>query len=176
MKMILACAAVAFTLSGCVKQEAVGVATQPDPKERGRYLVKISGCNDCHTAGYLMANGNVEESKWLMGDSLGWVGPWGTTYARNLRNYFQTMTEDEWVEAAKSVELRPPMPWFTLRIMSDEDLRAIYQYIHSLGAAGEQVPDYLPPGVQAPLPRFTLELPPPPQPAPDATPAPAPPH
>ena len=136
MKMILACAAVAFTLSGCVKQEAVGVATQPDPKERGRYLVKISGCNDCHTAGYLMANGNVEESKWLMGDSLGWVGPWGTTYARNLRNYFQTMTEDEWVQAAKSVELRPPMPWFTLRIMSDEDLRAIYQYIHSLGRCG----------------------------------------
>ena len=85
------------------------------------------------------------------------------------------MTEDQWVKAAKTIELRPPMPWFTLRVMPDEDLRAIYQYVHSLGAAGEQSPNYLPPGVEAPLPRFTLELPPPPPPGPDATTAPAPP-
>jgi mono/diheme cytochrome c family protein len=27
--------------------------------ERGRYLVRISGCNDCHTPGYLQHNGEV---------------------------------------------------------------------------------------------------------------------
>ena len=26
-------------------------------EERGRYLIKIAGCNDCHTAGYAEAAG-----------------------------------------------------------------------------------------------------------------------
>ena len=52
--------------------------------DRGRYLVKIAGCNDCHTAGYAAAAGNVPESAWLTGDTLGWRGAWGTTYAANL--------------------------------------------------------------------------------------------
>src|SRR5215212_12212744 len=59
--------------------------------ERGRYLVKVAGCNDCHTAGYAMAGGKVPESQWLMGDHLGWRGPWGTTYAVNLRRYMQPL-------------------------------------------------------------------------------------
>src|SRR5688572_2915819 len=53
--------------------------------ERGRYLVRIAGCNDCHTEGYAFANGDIDESNWLTGDALGWRGPWGTTYAANLR-------------------------------------------------------------------------------------------
>jgi hypothetical protein len=38
------------------------------------------------------------------------------------------------------------MPWFNLAAMSDKDLKAIYQYIHSLGAKGQPAPDYVPPG------------------------------
>jgi hypothetical protein len=26
-----------------------------------------------------MTGGNIPESQWLMGDKLGWRGPWGTT-------------------------------------------------------------------------------------------------
>ena len=64
---------------------------EPDSRqiERGRYLVKISGCNDCHTAGYAMTGGNIPESQWLMGDKLGWRGPWGTTYPANLRSAYK---------------------------------------------------------------------------------------
>jgi hypothetical protein len=29
--------------------------------ERRRYLVKISGCNDCHTAGYAMTGRDIPE-------------------------------------------------------------------------------------------------------------------
>jgi mono/diheme cytochrome c family protein len=62
--------------------------TKADPQvERGRYLIKIGGCNDCHTAGYAPAGGKVPESQWLTGDALCWRGPWGTTYATNLRLY-----------------------------------------------------------------------------------------
>ena len=53
--------------------------------EHGSYLVTVGGCNDCHTAGYAESAGEVPESDWLQGDSLGWQGPWGTTYATNLR-------------------------------------------------------------------------------------------
>ncbi|MDX1487796.1 MAG: hypothetical protein R3268_06320, partial [Acidiferrobacterales bacterium] len=64
-----------------------GLAAEIDPKlvERGRYLSVIAGCNDCHTSGYLWSNGDVPEKDWLTGDTLGWRGPWGTTYAVNLR-------------------------------------------------------------------------------------------
>ena len=48
-----------------------------------------SGCNDCHTAGYMQKDGQVPETEWLTGDSMGWQGPWGTTYAANLRLLFQ---------------------------------------------------------------------------------------
>lgn len=51
-----------------------GIAdTGEDPTvARGRYLVTISGCNDCHTLGYLASNGTTPEGLWLTGDSFGW--------------------------------------------------------------------------------------------------------
>ncbi len=63
--------------------------------EAGRYLTIITGCNDCHTDGYLMAEGKVPEEDWLTGSSLGWRGPWGTTYPPNLRLTVQAFTEEE---------------------------------------------------------------------------------
>ena len=92
---------------------------------RGKYLVQIAGCNDCHTAGYAMANGAIEESRWLTGDALGWRGPWGTTYAANLRLSAAGKTEAEFVALARS-PLRPPMPFFNIRAMTDADVKAIY--------------------------------------------------
>jgi mono/diheme cytochrome c family protein len=131
-----------------------------DPIERGRYLVMIAGCNDCHTAGYAESAGEVPESDWLKGDSLGWQGPWGTTYATNLRLRLADMTEDSWVAFARNLRTRPPMPWFGLDKMTDEDLRAIYAYIRKLGPAGEPAPLYLPPGEQAATPVVRWEPPP----------------
>lgn len=120
---------------------------------RGRYLVKIAGCNDCHTPGYMPSFGKVPEKQWLTGDALGWRGPWGTTYAVNLRLHMQTLTEPQWMIVARTKEMRPPMPWFALRDMSDADLRAIYRYIRHLGPGGQPAPAYVPPG-QEPKPPF----------------------
>jgi mono/diheme cytochrome c family protein len=120
--------------------------------ERGRYLIRIGGCNDCHTAGYAPTGGKVPEPQWLTGDGLGWSGPWGTTYATNLRLYMQNLTEDQWVKTARTLQTRPPMPWFNVRDMSTRDLRAMYRYVRHLGPAGNPAPAYLPPEKTPPQP------------------------
>jgi mono/diheme cytochrome c family protein len=127
---------------------------------RGKYLVVIGSCNDCHTPGYAPSNGKVPEKDWLTGDRLGWRGPWGTTYPANLRTYMQALTEAQWVATAKTLETRPPMPWYALRAMTVPDLRAIYRYIRHLGPAGDAVPAYLPPDKEPPPPFVTFPAPP----------------
>ena len=129
--------------------------------ERGRYLVKIGGCNDCHTPGYVQSGGKVPEKQWLTGDQLGWRGPWGTTYPSNLRLFMSKITEAQWVTTAKTAQYRPPMPWFTLHDMTEQDLRAIYRFTRSLGTAGEPAPAFVPPG-QEPKGPF-VQFPPPPK-------------
>lgn len=128
--------------------------------ERGRYLMRITGCNDCHTAGYAATGGKVPEQQWLLGDQLGWRGPWGTTYPSNLRLFMQKITEQQWISIARTVEYRPPMPWFSLRAMSEQDLRAMYRYVRHLGPAGEPAPAYLPPGEVPKGPHITFPQPP----------------
>jgi hypothetical protein len=130
--------------------------------ERGRYLTRIGGCNDCHTPGYLLHEGKVPEALWLTGDSFGWRGPWGTTYATNLRLSFANLTEEEWLVMAKNLKAKPPMPWFTLNDMHDEDLRAIYHFVRHLGPGGKEAPAYLPPD-QEPSPPYALFPSPPPK-------------
>lgn len=115
--------------------------------ERGRYVVVLGGCNDCHTEGYAPKAGKVPESEWLKGSVLGFRGGWGTTYPSNLRIYFSRLTADQWVAQARTIETRPPMPWFTLHDMTEADLRAMYAFVKSMpGPTGDPAPTYLPPG------------------------------
>lgn len=128
--------------------------------EHGRYLAQIAGCNDCHTPGYLLKEGNVPEKVWLTGDNFGWRGPWGTTYASNLRLFMGEMTEEAWVEVARTLKRKPPMPWFNVNIMHKGDLQAIYQYVRYLGPGGKPAPAYLPPGQEPKTPFALFPTPP----------------
>jgi mono/diheme cytochrome c family protein len=119
--------------------------------ERGRYLAATAGCNDCHTPGYPESAGAVPQAQWLTGSSVGFQGPWGTTYPANLRLYVQSLDETQWLERVRQ-PMRPPMPWFSLRDMSDTDLLAIYRFIRSLGPAGEPAPAAAAPGVEVATP------------------------
>lgn len=111
-------------LALCVALPAAAQQKKADPLvERGRYLIKIAGCNDCHTADYPLKGGKVPEKEWLTGDALGWRGPWGTTYPTNLRLYMQDLTEEQWLQKAKTLMARPPMPWFNVRDMTTRDQR-----------------------------------------------------
>jgi mono/diheme cytochrome c family protein len=125
---------------------AVGAGEGGDgPIERGRYLVSVSGCNDCHTPGYAERAGDVPESDWLIGSLVGFQGPWGTTYPANLRLLAADLSEPQWLARARAAT-RPPMPWFALRDMTDADLEAIYAFLRALGGAGDPAPSYVPPG------------------------------
>jgi mono/diheme cytochrome c family protein len=145
---------------GHAGDRAARVDANPIGLERGRYVAKTAGCNDCHTAGYMAAAGKVPESDWFKGDRMGWRGPWGTTYASNLRITFAKMSEDQWIAFARNAELRPPMPWFALRELNEGDLRSFYRFVRSLGAPGEPAPAYLPPGVEPKGPYAQFPSPP----------------
>ena len=147
MKILALAGALALAFPAYAQQKA------DDPQvKRGRYLVQIGGCNDCHTPGYPEKGGKVPEAQWLTGDALGWHGPWGTTYATNLRLYMQDLTEDQWIKKAKALNARPPMPWFNVRDMTTADLRAMYRFIRHLGPGGKPAPAYLPPDKTPPQP------------------------
>lgn len=139
---------------------AAGDKARDSAHERGRYIVEIGGCNDCHTPGYAMSGGKVDERQWLTGDALGWRGPWGTTYPVNLRLYVQQLSEKQWVDKARHLEARPPMPYWALNRMTDGDLRALYRFIHDLGPAGVPAPAYVPPNQEPKPPYVTFPAPP----------------
>lgn len=114
----------------------------------GGYAVLIGGCNDCHTPQYAMTGGvQPPEAEWLKGSTEGHTGPWGTSYGKNLRLTVAGHSEDEWVHLLETGSSLPPMPWPSVRAMSEADKRAIYRYIKSLpGDPGQPSPAPLPPG------------------------------
>jgi mono/diheme cytochrome c family protein len=114
---------------------------------RGRYMVLTGHCNNCHTAAYAARQGAIPETDWLMGNPVGWLGQQGTVYAPNLRLYMAALSEDEWIQAARTARPRAPMPWWSIRETTEADLRAMYKYVRSLQPVGEAAPAFLAPGV-----------------------------
>ncbi len=131
--------------------------TQAEKVARGEYLTWISACNDCHTPGTFYNAADM--SRKLAGSELGWVGPWGTSYARNLTPDMETgigsWSEDDIVKALRTGQradgsmLLPPMPWPMYGHMTDEDAYAVAAYLKSLPPVSHKVPDPKPPGTKA---------------------------
>ena len=155
--LFLICATITAAVEQSPKQEK-----SPDTMqiERGRYLARIAGCNDCHTPGYTEKGGNVPEEEWLTGNPLGWRGPWGTTYPSNLRAYMNRVSESQWIKVAHTAQFRPPMPWFALHEMTEDDLQAIYSFVRYLGPAGNWAPVYVPPDKEPAGPYVQFPMPP----------------
>ena len=155
MKAKQAALAVALALAAAGSATAGDEGADKATLERGKYLVTVSGCNDCHTPRYMEADGKVPESEWLVGAPVGFQGPWGTTYPANLRLAMHSMTEGEWLKRARA-SMKPPMPWFNLAAMTDADLQAVYRYVRALGPKGKPAPQYVPPGEQVDTPYFVF--------------------
>ena len=146
--ILAAALAIAPLLAGAAEGgKSAGAAKPANAKqiERGRYMVQTGHCNNCHTAGYTRKEGQVPEAEWLLGNPVGYRGPWGTTYATNLRLSVPNIPEGDWIKYAKAMKPRPPMPWWALRDTTDADLRAMYQYIRHLGPAGAVAKSFVPP-------------------------------
>ena len=166
---LVACSAPAATETTAAKP--AGLSSEAELLARGEYLVRIAGCNDCHTPAYAERGGEVPKQEWLVGSPLGFSGPWGTTYAANLRMKVAEMDEAGWLKYTADLRTRPIMPDFAIRAMHEDDRRALYRFIKSLGPGGQKAPEYLPPGQTPPLPYMQMVLPPPPAAAPPAPPA-----
>jgi mono/diheme cytochrome c family protein len=127
-------------------------------EDAGRYIISIAGCHDCHTPGVMQGKqpNDVPESEWLTGSPLGFNGPWGTSYAPNLRLKVGPYNESMFIAAMRKRDTRPPMPWASLHAMTDEDLGAVFAYLKSLGPSGTPMPEPLPPGKQPPQPFIVM--------------------
>jgi mono/diheme cytochrome c family protein len=162
LPLLVACQSRATDAAATASASSATPATAPaaaDLVTRGEYLIRTAGCNDCHTAGYPESQGRLDKSQWLMGSRVGFKGPWGTTYATNLRLRVAAMDEAQWLAYTANLRTRPVMPDFNVRAMNEDDRRAMFHFVKSLGPAGEPAPVYLPPGEKPPLPYYELVLP-----------------
>ena len=131
--------------------------------ELGKHVSIVGGCHDCHTVGYAESGGKIDPDTALKGNPVGYAGPWGVNYAKNLRLTVSKMSEDDWVKFAKTFEVGPPMPWFNVHELTELESRSLYQYIKSLGDPGEQAPADLQPGAKITTPYNVFAPPQPPQ-------------
>lgn len=143
---------------------SLGAAAADEPSvELGKHVSIVGGCHDCHTVGYAEANGVVDPDTALKGNPVGYAGPWGVNYAKNLRITVSTMSEDDWVDYAKTFQVGPPMPWFNVHELTELESRSLYLYIKSLGDPGDPAPADLPPGAKITTPYSVFAPPNPPQ-------------
>ncbi|WP_437591456.1 cytochrome C [Sorangium sp. So ce1000] len=130
--------------------------TAGSPEEAGRYLILVGGCNDCHTPGWDRSSGRLPTSEWLTGSDIGYRGPWGTSYAANLRISVQQLSEEAWVRMFRAAAGRPPMPWLNYATLHESDLLAMYRFIRSLGEKGVPAPQAAPPGEEPATPYINM--------------------
>jgi len=102
----------------------------------------------------------LPEGPWVAvaaGDLTAWSGPWGISYAMNLTPDAETglggWTEPMFVSTIRNGKhmgtgrpILPPMPWQTLRNLTDDDLKAIFAYLRTVPAVKNRVPLPVPPG------------------------------
>ncbi len=120
---------------------------EPDvstPEKRGKYLVTIAGCTDCHTP--QDAHGQPLPGLDFGG---GFIldGPWGRVASANItpdpsgisyydQAMFVQVLRTGFVGAR---QLNQIMPWHAYRGMTDEDIVAMYAYLRTLKPARHHV-------------------------------------
>jgi mono/diheme cytochrome c family protein len=128
--------------------------------ERGRYLVRITGCHDCHSPkvkgmtpdldralsgrpGTTPLPSPTKEEVHASPDLTAWTGPWGSSVASNLTPDPTTGIATRYNEASFLATMRsgkkpngtpimPPMPSEVYQNMTDDDLKAIFAYLRTI--------------------------------------------
>jgi mono/diheme cytochrome c family protein len=158
MNYVSAAAAVAALLS--VSAPAFAQQGGNAAVDRGRYLVRITGCHDCHSPKVQGMTPNLDLA--LSGrpastqlptdtktevhasaDLTAWTGPWGYSVASNLTPDPTTGIGTRYNEASFIATMRtgkkpngtpimPPMPSEVYQNMTDDDLKAIFAYLRTI--------------------------------------------
>jgi len=117
--------------------------------ERGKYLVTIAGCNDCHTPGYFL--GKPDTARYLGGSDVGFEVPGlGVFYGANLTSDKETglgnWTTEQIINTFQTGvrpdgrHLAPPMPAPAFAKLTKSDARAIATFLKSLPPVNNKVP------------------------------------
>jgi cytochrome c553 len=149
------------TASGQAQQRATGTPAAGVSVDRGKYLVNITGCHDCHSP---KSQGMTPDPARLLSgrpsttkiptkpdgevhaslDLTAWFGPWGQTVASNLTPDPATgmpakgYNEKTFLATMRSgkkpngTAVNPPMPIDVYQNLTDDDLRSIWAYLVTL--------------------------------------------
>jgi mono/diheme cytochrome c family protein len=145
-----ACAAVS-----AVALTSLGAQAAPKQVDRGKYLVTLGGCNDCHTPGYFF--GKPDMKRYLGGSDVAFEIPGlGAFVGRNITPDKGTgigdWTNEQIVTALTTGKrpdgrtLAPIMPWHAFANLTKGDARAIAAFLKSVPAVNNKMPDPVGPG------------------------------
>jgi len=102
----------------------------------------------------------LQPGKWMQMSPMvtSFAGPWGISFAANLTPDSATgigaWTEEVFIKCLRTGKhlgqengrpILPPMPWYGVAKMTDEDLHAAYAYLRSLPPVSNRVPAPIPP-------------------------------
>jgi hypothetical protein len=114
-------------------------ANATEQVKHGWYLVRLAQCNDCHTPAD--EHGNARTDMMFAGGQR-MKGPWGDVVTPNITAHPSGISHYDEAMFIKTMrtgrasggvrDLNPLMPFSTFRNMTDDDLKAIFAYIHTV--------------------------------------------
>jgi len=88
-------------------------------------------------------------------DLTAWAGLWGVSFAANLtpdQTGLGAWREEDFIKTMRTGKhfgigrpVLPPMPWYDVAALTDDDLKAVFAYLRSLKPIRNAVPPPLPP-------------------------------
>lgn len=144
----------------CVPSVAPGVAQAADPATvaRGKYLVTIASCHDCHTPGYFL--GKPDMARYLGGSDVGFELPGlGVFLGPNLTPDKETglgnWTDAQIIAALQTGArpdgrmLAPIMPYHAFANLTPQDAQAIVDFLRDIPPIQHKVEGPFGPGQKA---------------------------
>jgi mono/diheme cytochrome c family protein len=136
--------------------------------DRGKYLVVVASCNDCHTPGFFL--GKPDTAKYLGGSDVGFEIPGlGVFAGRDITPDKETgigsWTDEEIATAITAGkrpdgrQLAPIMPYASFSYMTKEDVAAVVAFLRSIPPVKNEVAGPFKPGDKVSI--FTFRVLPP---------------
>lgn len=140
------------------KAQFMDMPPSTDVINYGKYLVTAAGCMDCHTnqdkgkfigqpfAGgfqFKFPDGSVVVSSNITPDKVTGLGNWPKEqFVGRFKMYADSNNQAVQVRHG---EFQTPMPWTMYAGMKEEDLAAIYEYLHNIKAVENSIVKFIPP-------------------------------
>ena len=130
---------------------ATSAGSAADPQiERGKYLVTLGGCSDCHTPGYFLGKPDMSHTTSAVPTSNSQFRAWAHLSAAISLQIKDTglgnWTTGQIIAALTTGvrpdgrQLAPIMPWEAFSHLTSEDAQAIAAYLKSLPPVNHAVP------------------------------------